>query len=361
MDEIPRIRERIDEIDQKLILLLKDRYENARLLGRIKRVRSIEARDLEREKIILQKVQDTTTRLGLEPKLILPIFKGIFNFSVQAQKNRSRNHTAGLGEKKILVVGGTGGMGRFVANFASVHAARVKIVGRTVQRTRKIARELEVEAGSIADAASSDIVVVAVPMESTVKTSVEIAQLMQKGTLLTDLSSVKTGIADRIFAKIPAGPEYVSIHPLFGPNVDHVEGQNLVAIPFRTGPQWRNFSRAWRRGGGRIDLMSSANHDRAMAYVQVMHHFALLSLGEALRKWDGRLKTNSIGGTLQRIEGLLTNWDTTIGIQKLNPYSQVSRREFVRTCKRLVEMKQRDLRKTQRILESNVQKWSRKL
>ena len=361
MDEIPRIRARIDEIDQNLISLLKDRYENARLLGRIKRVRSIEARDPEREKIILRKVQDTTERLGLEPKLILPIFKEIFNFTVQAQQKRSRNHAIGLERKKILVVGGTGGMGRFIANFACVHEATVKIVGRTMQRTRKIARELEVEAGSIADASFSDIVIVAVPMESVVKTSIEIAQFMHKGALLTDLSSVKTGIADRISAKIPTGPEYVSIHPLFGPSVDHVGGQNLAAIPFRTGPQWRNFSRAWVNAGARVHLMSSAYHDRVMAYVQVLHHFALVSLGVALRKWNGTLKTNSIAETLQRIEGLLTNWDTTIGIQRLNPYSRVSRREFMSICRQISGMEQPDVSYTERILQSNVQKWSRKL
>ena len=361
MDEIPRIRERIDEIDQKLILLLKDRYENARLLGRIKRARSIESRDPEREKIIVRTVQAATARLGLEPKLILPIFKEIFNFSLQAQRNLADDHAIGLEGKKILVVGGTGGMGRFIARFAIVHEASVKIVGRTMQRTRKMARELEVEAGSISDATTSDIVVVALPMESVVRTSIEIAQFMRKGALLTDLSSVKTGIADRISAKIPAGVEYVSIHPLFGPNIDHVEGQNVIAIPFRTGPQWRTLSRALRKAGARVHLMSSAHHDSVMAYVQVLHHFALLSLAVALRKWDGKLKTSAIAGTLQRIEGLLSNWDTTVGIQRLNPYSDIVRGEFTKTCGQLVRMQQSDVSNIERILQSNVQKWSRKL
>ena len=84
MDEIPRIRERIDEIDQKLVLLLKDRFENARLLGRIKRARGIASRDPERERIILRKVQATASRLGLDPGYTLPIFKAIFSFSASS-------------------------------------------------------------------------------------------------------------------------------------------------------------------------------------------------------------------------------------------------------------------------------------
>jgi prephenate dehydrogenase/chorismate mutase len=361
LDEIPRIRERIDDIDQRLVLLLKDRYENARQLGRIKRARNIPSRDPKREKIILRKVQDAAVRLGLKPKLTLPIFKEIFNFSVKAQQNLAHDHAIGLEGKKILVVGGTRGMGRFIANFASVHEASVRIVGRTIQRTRKIAREMEVEAGSISDATASDIVVVAVPMDSVVETSIQIAQFMRNGALLADLSSVKTGIADRISAKVPEGAEYVSIHPLFGPHIDHLEGQTIVAIPYKTGPQWRAFSRALREAGAGIHSMSSEHHDRMMAYVQVLHHFALLSLGVALRKWDGDLKTSSIRGTLERIEGLLSNWDTTVGIQRLNPYSQVFRREYVKTSEQLVRMQQSDVSNVERILRSDVQKWSRKL
>jgi len=186
LDEIQRVRARIDEIDQEIILLLRDRYENARHLGRIKQARSIESRDPKREKVILRNVRRASAKLGLDPRLTLPIFKEIFNFSVQAQRNITHNHTTGIKRKKILVVGGTSGMGRFIANFASLHEATVKIVGRTMDRTRKIARELEVEAGSTSDATASDIVVVAVPIESVVKVSTEIAPFMRNGALLTD-------------------------------------------------------------------------------------------------------------------------------------------------------------------------------
>jgi chorismate mutase / prephenate dehydrogenase len=361
LDEIPRIRERIDEIDQKLVLLLKDRYENARLLGRIKQARSIPSRDPGREKFILRKVQDTAARLGLEPRLILPIFKAIFNFSVQAQQATTKSDARGLERKKILILGGTGGMGRLFANFASVHGASVKIVGRTAQGTRKAAKEMEVQAGSISDAKSSDVVLVAVPIESVVVSSIEVAQSMRNGALLTDLSSVKTRIADRISSEVPSGVEYVSIHPLFGPGIDHFAHQNIAAVPFKTGPQWRSFSRFLRGAGARISLMSSGDHDRVMGYVQALHHFALLSLGVALRNWDGELKTTSIGGTQDRIEGLLRNWDTVVGIQKLNPCSAVVRREFIETCLQLVGMQELDVSDAERTLRSNVQKWSRKL
>ena len=361
MDEILRIRQRIDEIDQQLVLLLKDRYENARLLGRIKRARGIASRDSGRERIILRKVQGAASELELEPRLILPIFKAIFNFSVQAQQYPVHNHAHGLEGKNILIVGGTGGMGRLFANFASVRGASVKIVGRTKHRTRETAREMEVEPGSIPDAEASDIVIVAVPMGSVVESAIEMAQSMRDGALLTDLSSVKTGITNRVSSKVPRGVEYVSIHPLFGPGIDHVRGQNIVAVPFKTGPQWRSFSRALTKAGARVHTMSSEHHDSVMGYVQALHHFVLLSLGVALRSWDGALKTSSIVGTLDRIEGLLRNWDTTVGIQRFNPSAAAVRREFIRTSGELAGMRSAEVSKIERVLRSNVQKWTRKL
>jgi prephenate dehydrogenase len=168
---------------------------------------------------------------------------------------------------------------------------------------------MKVEAGPVSDAKSSDVVLVAVPMESVVETSIEVGQAMREGTLLAYLSSVKTGIADRISSRVPPRVEYVSIHPLFGPAIDHMKGQNIIAVPFKTGQQWKSFAQALRKAGVRVHLMSSEHHDRVMGYVQGMHHFALLSLGMALRKWNGELKTASIAGTL------LDNWDTIVGIQ----------------------------------------------
>src|SRR5207245_10833727 len=100
--------------------------------------------------------------------------------------------------------------------------------------------------------------------------------------------------------------------------------QAMGSIPFKTGAQSGNFSRVLRKTGARVHLMSTENHDRVMGYVQAMHHFALLSLGVALRNWDGDLKTSSIAGTLDRIEGLLDSWGTIVEIQSLNPHSPVA-------------------------------------
>jgi prephenate dehydrogenase/chorismate mutase len=361
MDDVHRIRDRIDELDQEIVRILKNRYENARLLGRIKQQRHLDYRDPEREKIILRKIERAATLLDLDPNLIRPIFDRIFAFSVDSQRDHPEKSAKRLDQTRILIVGGTGGMGRFFARFASLQGARVKLAGREINKTRTAAKEMEVEPGTILDAASSDIVILAVPMEETVRVATETASLMTTGSLLADLSSVKTGISDRIAEKIPKGLEYLSLHPLFGPNTDHLHDQTIVVVSYRSGQNWSKLARALQGGGSKLITMSAAQHDKAMAYVQGLHHFALISLGLGLDGMGGEPRTQSLRETEGRIVSLLDNWDTIVGIQQQNPFLPPVRQKFVEVAAGLAQIRSKQSSGVKKRLASNVQKWTRKL
>ncbi len=361
MDDLIRIRDRIDELDQEMVRLLKNRYENAKLLGRIKQKRGLDYRDPEREKNILRKIDRAATSLDFDPKLIRPIFDQIFSLSVQAQRNQPEKSAKRLDQTRILIVGGTGGMGRFFARFASLQGAKVKLAGREINKTRTAAKEIEVEPGTILDAATSDIVILAVPMEEIVRVATETASLMKTGSLLADLSSVKTGISDRIAEKIPKGLEYVSLHPLFGPSAVHLQDQTIIAVSYQSGQKWSKLSRALQASGSKIQTMSAAQHDRAMAYVQGLHHFALISLGLGLDGMGGEPRTQSLRETEARIVSVLDSWGTIVGIQQLNPFLPPVRQKFLEIATNLTQIRSKQASGVRRRLVSNVQKWSRKL
>jgi prephenate dehydrogenase/chorismate mutase len=361
MDEVNRIRERIDELDQEIVQLLKNRYENTKLLGRIKQQRGLDYRDTKREKIILRKIEHAAASLYLDPSLIRPLFDQILSLSVQDQRDQAEKSVKRLDQTKILIVGGTGGMGRFFARFASLQGAKVKLAGREINKTRTAAKEIEVEHGTILDANSSDIVILSVPIEEIVRVATETASLMTTGSLLADLSSVKIGISDGIAEKIPKSLEYVSLHPLFGSNIDHLHNQSIIAVPYRGGQKWSKLARALRGGGARVQTMSAVQHDKAMAYVQGLHHFALISLGLALDGMGGEPRTQSLRETEGRIVQLLNSWDTIVGIQQSNPFLAPVRQKFLKITTRLAQTKFRNAGGVRKRLASNVQKWSRKL
>ena len=360
MDDRDKLRIRIDEIDEEIVELLKDRYENAKLLGRLKRARGIALRDQKREKVILARVKHLSTKLGLDPDQVAPVFQRVFDLAVEAQDASSIRHSPDLGGLKVLVVGGAGEMGRFFARFAALEGASVKIVDKEISITRNAAKELELESGTILDAAKSDIVILTVPVEEMVRVAIETGSLMSSQSLLLDISSVKTGICDKILERIPQEIEYVSLHPLFGPRTDHLYGQSVIAVPLRQGPKWSRLMRVLERAGAGIHFMPADKHDRKMAYVQGLHHFALLSLGLGLGEFGDDPRTQSLRETQGRIGRLLENWQTVASIQRLNPHVALARAKFVELATKLSIVKNGPNPSVRRRLEANVQKWSRK-
>ncbi len=358
MDEVKRLRGEIDQIDAEIVRLLKGRYEHARRLGRVKTARDMALRDPRREEQILRKVQRRAMEMGLSQEPIRRIFIQVFNMAVEAQESRPPpgGELAGL---EVLVAGGTGGMGSLFANLAANHGASVRIFGRTASSSRKVAGEIAVLPGNISDAQYSDMVLVAVPTEATLKVSLKLGSMMKPRSILADLSSVKAGVSDNI-ARRTRRIEYVSLHPLFGPDVSHIGGQHITAVPYRTGPRWRKLLGLFEDEGAHVHLTTAQAHDQTTAQIQGVHHFSLICLGLGLAGWNGEYTTRSLQITQRQIQRLVENWDTVMGIQTLNPFSDHGRREFMRIVNRMVTMRQRESEIALKVLSEHVQKWSRK-
>lgn len=359
MDEVLRLRRQIDRIDLELVQLLKSRSQAARFLGEIKRSRGIPLRDPKRENAIMRKTDRLARSLDLEQEHVRAIFKRIFSLAVKAQKGTDHRRRS-LANLHVLVIGGNGGMGRLFAQLTRIQGASVKIVGPDQRRTRNAAREMGLEHGTLSDAKTSDVVIVAVPMSVTSKVAVQVARLMKSGAMLVDLSSVKTGIADETARRISKQVEYVSLHPLFSPAVNNLTGQDIVAIPFNPGRLWKRLATALTSEGARVQVSSVKIHDLAMAQAQVVHHFALLSLGMSLGQWNRGYQTNSLKQTETTITGLLENWQTVMAIQHLNPFGQYARDNFASTVTQLRKLSPRSERRLKKVLSLHVQKWTRK-
>jgi len=153
----------------------------------------------------------------------------------------------------------------------------------------------------------------------------------------------------------------VSLHPLFGPNIDHLHDQTIIAVSYNAGQKWSKLARALQGGGATVQTMSAAQHDRTMAYVQGLHHFALISLGIGLDGMGGEPKTQSLRETENRIANMLDNWDTTVGIQQLNPFLPAIRQKFLEVATTLAQTRPKPASGLRKRLASNVQKWTRKL
>jgi len=253
-------------------------------------------------------------------------------------------------------------MGRLLARlFRNKH--RVIICGRDEDKAKQVAKRLHVQAGPIADIADANIVIVSVPIENTVNTCSEVLRYMADGSLLVEISSVKTGVIDRIADLVPPQIEYLSLHPLFGPSVRKLEGQNMIAIPVKQSKLSNRMIASLRHMGLAVEISSAEEHDKIMATLQVIHHYAYLVMAVELAKIAKttgnftRNLTHSLKKTLAYIGSLNKIRETIFSIQKLNPYGLQARKEFAMSAQRMIHMDDEvatEAEQAMRVLEHSV-------
>lgn len=239
--------------------------------------------------------------------------------------------------RKIAVVGGTGKMGRLISRLLKKDGFKVTVCSRRLEAAKKVAKKLGVSYNTIRDGVrEAEVVVVSVPLENTYQVCKDVAQQMRKGALLVEISSVKTGITDKLTKELPKQIKYLSIHPLFGPQAKSLNQKNVAIIKTKMTPCSRQVIVYLKGKGAQITFLSVDEHDKAMAVAQVMHHFAMLafiySLTNQLRKFKEphKLLTRSLNLTLKSVNNLLKNMEAMTSIQQFNPYAKEMRATYLK-------------------------------
>ena len=234
---------------------------------------------------------------------------------------------------------GTGRMGRCLAALLRGRCD-LMICSRAPHRAEAMARKAGAKATGTEGCSDRQVVILAVPNSSLIEVAGKISCIMRAGSLLVDISSVKCGIIDEVEGVIPSGINYISIHPLF--YSPRSREKNTIIVPVRPGVWLSPLMGLLAGAGMRLEVANGTEHDRAMAAVQVVHHFALLSLKATLTRmgfWgEGDLEpfmTRSLEKSLRVIRSLERNIATIEMIQKENGFSQMARAAFLDEAKKL--------------------------
>jgi len=173
-------------------------------------------------------------------------------------------------EMHIGIIGGTRGMGNWFARFFESEGYGVHISGRTTGMNIK----------EMAD--RCNVVIVSVPIRDTVSVINTVGPLMGRDALLMDMTSLKREPVNAMAAASIS--EVVGCHPLFGPQVDTMEGQNIVLCPIR-GERWLHWLKSiFSKRGANVIETTPENHDRMMAVVQGLNHLNTVVMGIALSR-----------------------------------------------------------------------------
>jgi len=170
----------------------------------------------------------------------------------------------------IGIIGGEGGIGRWFAAFFEKQGHPVHVSGR----------DAGLRPAEMAEACP--VVIVSVPIGVTQAVIREVGPHMNKESLLMDLTSLKAGpVRTMLDASVS---EVIGLHPLFGPGVPSLEGQNIALCPART-DRWLPWVRdILGRGGANLIETTPERHDEIMAVVQALNHLDTIVLGLAIRK-----------------------------------------------------------------------------
>lgn len=163
---------------------------------------------------------------------------------------------AAVTKETIGIIGGTGKMGQAFQRFFEERGHRVLVAGRKTELT------------PIQLAERADIVIISVPIASTVETIKVIGPRLRTDAILMDFTSLKEAPLQAMLSSFAGA--VVGAHPVFGPT-NVVPGETVVLCEGRGQPQYERIKAVF--GDFRLVEMSAGEHDQAMALVQGLQHF----------------------------------------------------------------------------------------
>jgi len=166
------------------------------------------------------------------------------------------------------------GYGRFGALAARYVAPRADVV--VYDRSRRGAPHPGVRRGTLAEAASQPLVILAVPISALRGVLREIAPHVRPGALVADVCSVKTLPLEWMREELPRTVALLGTHPLFGPDSDtgSLRGQRIVICPSRGARRaLAPLRRLARERGVTLTVMTPSAHDRLMARTLLLTHY----------------------------------------------------------------------------------------
>jgi chorismate mutase/prephenate dehydrogenase len=277
--DLATLRNELVSTDTELVRLMAERASLIRSVAKYKAEHGLPSFDREREGALLDVLLARAAESGLSGEVVKDVFTSLFEASRLDQRRFMQTRTEHF---SIGVIGGTQGMGAFIANVFRGAEFEVETTGLDSGRP---AAEV---------AASNDLVILAVPIDVTVEVAKQVGPHVRPGACLMDITSLKK---QPLAAMLEATPESVGVvgtHPMFGPHGNDFDRQKVVLCHGRGEAAFARVKKLYEAFGAETIEATAEEHDAQMALIQVLIHEKTIVLGSVLE----RLKAN-LGRSLQ--------------------------------------------------------------
>jgi prephenate dehydrogenase len=213
---------------------------------------------------------------------------------------------------RVAIIGGSGKMGRWLANFLLKEGNEVIITGRNQTKLLEAKQQLSVETASNVEAVKrADAVLISVPIDNFEAVIEQICPYIRPKQVIIDITSIKVLPVETMHKHIKTGL-MLGVHPMFGPGTKDIVGQNFVLTP--TNEEERALAQKVRQyleaRGARITLMTPQEHDEMMTVVLGLSHFVAIVSADTLLSIDKLSLMETISGTTYKV--LLTLAESVI-------------------------------------------------
>jgi chorismate mutase/prephenate dehydrogenase len=282
--ELAAVREELAATDTHLVNLLATRMRLIREVAFVKAEKDLPSFDREREGAHLDDLLALANDSGVPEDVVRDVFARLFAASRLEQRRLLQARSEHF---QIGIIGGTQGMGAFLARVFREGGYTVETMGLGVGG--------QVEGPAASEVASrNDVVVVAVPIDTTVEVVRAIAPFVRKGACLMDITSIKRAPLEAMLEAAPEGVDVVGTHPMFGPHGEDFDRQKVVLCKGRGDAAFARVKKLYESFGAETIEATAEEHDAQMALIQVLVHEKTMVLGSVLE----RLKAD-LGRSLQ--------------------------------------------------------------
>lgn len=273
--DLDQHRRTIEDLDARILDLAAQRMETAEKIARFKSARRIPLRNFEVEVQVRSRMERRCLERGIDPALGRELALLLIGHSLVAQSPiLESNYKGSL--LRVLVVGGMGGMGGWMARFLSGQGHQVTIFD-TAGGESPFPRVSTLVAGS----KGADLVVLAVPMSACAHLLRELAGSAARPAV-AELCSLKLHLQAALEEARSAGLRVVSFHPMWGPEAKLLSGKRLLLVRSGNEREEELVRGLFAATSVTIHDLSLEEHDRRMAVVLGLAHLVNLGFARAL-------------------------------------------------------------------------------
>jgi len=270
------------------------------------------------EKNVVQRYVDAGKVSGVSAEAAARIARAVIDESVDVQGMIPRRAVP----RKIFIIGGNGGMGRWLSAFFAGRGHIVTINDVCTEESQYPVTDIP------SGCRDADVIVVSTP----VSISVEIIEKIlseKKDALFFDILSVKTPLIPVLRKAAASGAKVCSVHPMFGPNAPSIAGRNIIVCS--CGNDAAAEEAAGLFSGGTILRIEVKEHDPIAAYVLGLSHAVNLAFSGALVKSGFPFETLCAAASTTFSRQIVVSKEVSrengrlyYSIQRENPYNEAA-------------------------------------